>query len=274
VDPISIKEVREIPLADLVIGKGQVRLRDVGKEVDELADSIRVMGLIEPIVVCPTDKPGKYEIITGQRRFLAHQQLKRDKIRAVVLDHRVDEMTAKAVSVTENLVRRDLNNRDLIDACTALYKKYGTVRAVAEELGLPYNKVNQLVKYDRLQKNLRELVDKGDIDLKAALRAQDAASVSGKYDADEAVKLAKEMATMSGAQQNKLVKEIANNPTASVDEVIESAKSGEKIVQVIVTLGTVIHKSLQSYAKEEGTTQDDAAATLISEGLSAKGFLE
>jgi ParB family transcriptional regulator, chromosome partitioning protein len=47
-----IKEVKEIPLADLEIGKAQVRLRDVGKEIDELADSIRRVGLLEPIVVC------------------------------------------------------------------------------------------------------------------------------------------------------------------------------------------------------------------------------
>ena len=55
----TIKEVKEIPLKDLVIGKGQVRLRDVKKEVTELADSIRKVGLLEPIVVCPAEKPGQ-----------------------------------------------------------------------------------------------------------------------------------------------------------------------------------------------------------------------
>ena len=73
----KIKTVRDIPLDDLVIGKAQVRKRDVGKDIDELAESIRVVGLLEPIVVAPADKPGKFEIITGQRRFLAHQLLGR-----------------------------------------------------------------------------------------------------------------------------------------------------------------------------------------------------
>ena len=63
----TIREVREIPLDDLVIGKAQVRKRDVAKDIDELAESIRVTGLLEPIVVAPADKPGKFEIITGQR---------------------------------------------------------------------------------------------------------------------------------------------------------------------------------------------------------------
>src|SRR5262249_14124292 len=182
----------EIPLSELVIGKGQVRLRDTGKEIDELAESIAKVGLLEPIVVCPADKPGQYEIITGQRRFMAHQQLGRDKIMAAIIDEKVDEMTAKVLSVTENLVRRDLNSRDLIDVCTALHKKYGSVAAVVEETGLPHNKVSDYVKYDRLQPELRVLVDQGEVNIKAALRAQDAVTAGGSYSADDAVRLARE----------------------------------------------------------------------------------
>ena len=116
----TIKEVRDIPLGDLVIGKGQVRVKDVGKEIDELADSIQIMGLLEPIVVAPADKAGKFEILTGQRRFLAHKQLKLPTISAAVLSQKVDESTAKAISVTENLVRRDISQKEKIDACTSL----------------------------------------------------------------------------------------------------------------------------------------------------------
>ena len=155
----TIKVVKEIPLKDLVIGKAQVRLRDVKKDVTELADSIRKIGLLEPIVVAPADKPGKYEIITGQRRFLAHQELKKETILAAILDEKVDETTAKVISISENLVRRDLNRKDLIDACTALYLKYGSIQAVCDETGLPRSKVNDYVKYDRLEPKLRDLVE-------------------------------------------------------------------------------------------------------------------
>jgi ParB family chromosome partitioning protein len=272
----TIKTVKEIPLKDLVIGKGQVRLRDVRKDVTELADSIRKIGLLEPIVVCPAEKPGKYEIITGQRRFLAHQELKKDTILAAILDEKVDEMAAKVISISENLVRRDLNRRDLIDACTTLYRKYGTIKAVCEETGLPHSDISAYVKYDRLESTpkLRELVDKGEVDMKVALKAQDAAALSGEMKEDEAVKLAKEMSQMSGAQQAKLVKEIVEEPTASVDELIEAAKTGSKIIQINVKLGQALHKALTTYAKEEGTTIDDAARTLIEEGLSGKGLME
>ncbi len=270
----KIKEVKEIPLNKLVIGKGQVRTSDAGKEIDELAESIKTMGLLEPIVVCAGDKKGTYEILTGQRRFLAHQLLKKNTILAAVLDKSVDTSTAKAISITENVVRRDPNQTDLIDACTVLFKKYGSARAVAQKTGLPYAKVCQFVKYDRLITDLQKLVDKKEVDLKTALRAQDAASVTGKTNKVEAVKLAKEMAPLSGAQQKKIKEELEQNPDVSVDDVIEAAKTGEKVTQVVVTLGRQAHRSLQTYSDAEGSTLDDAARGLIEEGLSGKGFLK
>jgi len=176
----KVKQLKEIPLDKLVIGKGQVRTSDVGKEIDELAESIKTMGLLEPIVVCAGEMSGTYEILTGQRRFLAHKLLKKNTIMAAVLEKSVDASTAKAISITENLVRRDPNQTDLIDACTMLFKKYGSAKAVAQKTGLPYGKVCQYVKYDRLIPDLQKLVDKKVVDLKTALRAQDAASVTGK----------------------------------------------------------------------------------------------
>jgi len=270
----EIQEVKEIPLDDLVVSKGQVRVKDVGKDIEELAESIRVMGLLEPIVVAPAEKPGKYEILTGQRRFLAHKMLKKKTIRAVVLKNRVDEMTAKAISVTENLIRRDLSQKELIDACTSLYKKYSSMKAVADATGLQPSVVSQYVKYDRLIPQLKKLVDDGQVDIKAALRAQDAAAGGAETaDAREAVKLAKEMGQMSGVQQKKLVKERKDNPEVPVDEAIEEAKTGAKVTQVIVTISAELHKSLQTFAQQEGVTQDDAAGTLIEEGLQLKGFM-
>ena len=215
-----IREVKEIPLRDLTIGRGQVRLRHVSKEIDELADSIRVVGLLEPIVVCEAEAAGKYEIITGQRRFLAHQELQAEHIMSAILDERVDEQTAKVLSVTENLVRRDLDSKDLIDACTYLFRKYGSIRAVSEETGLAYQKVSKYVKYDQLIKPLRKLVDNGTVQLQTALRAQRAASVSGDVNPEEAVEFAIEMQPLSGIQQSKIIQTRENNPHLASDVVI------------------------------------------------------
>src|SRR5688500_9742545 len=207
----SMKEVQELKLEDLTIGKGQVRTK-VGEGIDELAESIRVLGLLEPIVVSPADKAGQYAILTGQRRFLAHKKLKAKTILAVVRTDKIDENVAKGISVTENVMRVDLTKKELIDACTSLYRKYGSVKEVCEATGLPSSEVNLYVKYDRLVPKLKKLVDDGVVDMPAALRAQDAASVSGTVNETEAVVFAREMGTMSGAQQKRIVKDRKSNP--------------------------------------------------------------
>lgn len=268
----TVKEYLQIPLDSLEIGKGQARIRDVSAGIPELADSIRKVGLLEPIVVCESMQAGKYEILTGQRRFLAHLELGLDTIWAAVLDSRVDEITAKVISVTENLVRRDLNRRDLIDACTYLFRKYGTAKAVAEETGLPYADVRNYVKYERLLPEMRELYDRGEVDLPTALRAQDAAEVTGGDVAANAIALAKEMKPMTHAQQRKLATGVTASPGKPLDETIEAAKTGAQISQIVVTMGIELRQRLHNFANDEDTSQDEAAATLIEEGLERKGY--
>ena len=267
----NLKEVQELKLEDLTLSKGQVRTK-VGEGIDELAESIRVLGLLEPIVVAPSSQAGKYEILTGQRRFLAHRRLKKATILAIVRTDKIDELLAKGISVTENVMRLDLASREKIDACTSLYKKYGSIKDVCDATGLPQAKVRDYVKYDRLVPPLKKLVDAGEVTMKTALRAQDAASVTGRTNEEEAVVFAKSMEPMSGVQQSKIVKDRESDPDVPADDVIERAKAGTKVTQVNVTLSATVHSSLRSFAKAEHQTQDDAAAALIEEGLQQKGF--
>ena len=266
----SIVDFKQIPLADLIIDLGQVRKKEVARDIGELADSIAQVGLLEPILVSPTKKEGQYEIITGQRRFLAHRELKRKTIWAAILDEHIDEITAKVLSVTENLVRRDLHSSDLIDVCTYLYKHYGSIGAVCEETGLAQNKVSQYVKYDQLIPQLKKMVDNGQVKLDTALKAQRASQMN----ADEAVQFALEMDPMSGAQRSAIVKRREREPYVPADDIIEEAKSGGKITQIVVTLTSEVHSALGQYARIHQTSADDAAGMLIREGLYSNSLLE
>ena len=271
----TIRETRDIALTDLEIGKWQARLTNPGKEVDELVDSIRVQGLLEPIVVCETDPPGKYQIITGQRRFFAHQELGKDTIRATILAGPITIEEAKAMSLTENMVRTDLNSTDLITVCTDLYRTYGSFKTVAERTGLSANKVRQYVKYDRLHPALKALVDNNKVKIPAALRAQEAASIGvDEVNAEDAQKFALEMSSMSGAQLEKMVETRKTDPSMSADEVIEDAKAAGQIFQTRVTLTSTVNSALERYARAEGVTKDEAAGTLIRDGLYVNSFLE
>ena len=271
----KIVDYRDIALDDLVIGKGQVRTQTPGKGIEALARSVEAQGLLQPIVVCGAREEGKWEILTGQRRFLAHRYLRRHSISAAVLDERVDEGQAKAISITENLVRRQLSGKDLKDGILYLYNLYGSVQDVAQTTGLPRSKVQDYVKYPRLLPELKEMVNDGVVDVNAAVKAQDASNdAHGVPDSEVAVKLAREMAAMSGVQRKRIAKERAEHPERSVDEAIERAKTGSKVVQIIATITQDTHAALQRFAREEGSNQDEAAAGLIEEALAGRGLLE
>jgi ParB family chromosome partitioning protein len=268
-------EIKNISLEDLLINLGQVRTTDAGKDIHELAQSIKQLGQLEPIVVCPSEEEeGKFEIIAGQRRFLAHKEIGAKTISAVVIDKPLDEIDAKTLSLTENWHRLGLSRKDEMNACLLLWRRYKNVNLIVEETRLPASKVRQYLKYETLIKPLKRLVDKGDVDLDAAVRGQLAASVKGETDEEEAIAASRELTSMSGPQRKKVVKDRKTNPDKPVDEIVEEAKSGGKVTQVIVTLGPQQHQALQSYAKAEETNQDDAAAFLIEDGLVTKGFLE
>ena len=271
----KIVDYREIPLDDLVIGLGQVRTDNPGAGVEGLAASIEAQGLLQPIVVCEATQPGKWEILTGQRRFLAYRMLNRETISAAVLDSHVGEAEAKTISITENLMRRKLSGKELKDGIFYLYNIYGSVKDVVETTGLPYREVRDYVKYPRLVQQLKDLVDEGKVDVNAALRAQDSATDDdGEVNTKDALVLAQEMASMSGAQRKKVEQDRRNNPDKTVVDVIEGAKSGSKVIQIVATVTLDVHQAIQKVAREEGTNQGEATGILIEEALSGRGLLD
>lgn len=270
-----IKEHRSIPLDDLVIGKAQVRVSEAGAGIEELADSIRVQGLLQPIVVCRAADGEKWEILTGQRRFLAHKRLGRDSIPAAVMDERVDEAQAKAISITENLIRRKLTGKDLKDGVLFLYKIYGSVKDVAEKTGISREKVRANVYYDRLHPRLQELVDDNAVPIHVAVKANDAAmDASGEVNPGEAEKLVREMTQMSNVQRRKLTRDRREHPEKSIDDVIEHAKKGGQVTQIMATVSATTHASIRRVASDEGLTQDETCSMLIEEALAERGVLE
>ena len=271
----KIVDYRNIALDDLVIGKAQVRTDAPGREVEDLAKSIQAQGLLQPIVICRAQEEGKWEILTGQRRFFAHKILSRPTIAAVVLDERVDAERAKAISITENLMRRNLSSKELTDGITYLYKHYGNVNAVADVTGLPRRRVEEHVKYPRLVPELKEIVDKQEADVNTALKAQDAArGDDGKVDVEIAKALTGEMTTLSGVQRKKFIEEYQKDPTLPIDDAMERAKSGSRISQVVVTVTERTKKALRQFAAEERVNQDEAAVALIEDSLNRRGMLD
>ena len=101
-------ETNKIPIKDLSRNKFQPRKHFNKESLEELTNSIREQGVIQPIIVRP-DKTndGKYEIIAGERRWLASQNAGLHEIPVVILD--VDDNKSLEFAIVENVQRQDLN---------------------------------------------------------------------------------------------------------------------------------------------------------------------
>src|SRR5205823_3866880 len=103
------------------VSEDNVRHQEVTKDLDELAASIKRHGLLQPVVLNGEYGNPPYDLITGQRRFLAHQQiLGWPKIRAVFAG-KLNETDAVVRSLVENLQRVQLGYDDTARAVTYLY---------------------------------------------------------------------------------------------------------------------------------------------------------
>ena len=101
-------ETNKVLIKDLTRNKFQPRRQFAKESLDELTNSIKEQGVIQPIVVRPNkSSEGKYEIIAGERRWLAAQNAGLHEIPVVILN--VDDVKSLEFAIVENVQRQDLN---------------------------------------------------------------------------------------------------------------------------------------------------------------------
>jgi len=160
--------MKSLPVEILQRGKYQPR-RDMTEEgLDELAESIKSQGIIQPIVVRPlNEKPSgsaHYEIIAGERRWRAAQRAGLDTIPCVIRD--VPDKAAIAMSLVENIQREDLNAIDEAFALQRLMQEFElTHQQTAEAVGKSRTTVTNLLRLLNLNEETRVMVERGDLEM-------------------------------------------------------------------------------------------------------------
>src|SRR6185437_5106667 len=97
----------EIPLDHIERNPFQTRTRFDDAKLAELASSIAETGVVQPILVRPLDIPGRYQLIAGERRWLASRRVGKSTIPAIV--RQVSDEQTLEITIVENLQRADLN---------------------------------------------------------------------------------------------------------------------------------------------------------------------
>lgn len=155
--------LRDLPLEFLQRGKYQPR-RDMHSEgLEELAESIRVQGIMQPVVVRPigTDR---YEIVAGERRWRAAQMAQLETIPALIRE--VADDAAIAMALIENIQREDLNPIEEAQALTRLKDEFElTHEQVARAVGKSRAAVSNLMRLMSLETEVRKLVEHGDLEM-------------------------------------------------------------------------------------------------------------
>lgn len=153
---------RELPIAAIVPGPNH-RTHFASRDLATLAESIKANGLIQAITVRPT--ADGYELVSGERRWRAHQLAGLDTIRAVVRsDYEADDEAAFAAMLTENTGRADLRPMEEARAYRDAAELYGwDVAETARRAGVAEFRVKWRLALNRLSDRVGALVDNGDL---------------------------------------------------------------------------------------------------------------
>jgi ParB family chromosome partitioning protein len=155
--------LRSIALEKIRSGRYQPRTRMDEASLDELAASIKSQGVMQPILVRPLDG-GRYEIIAGERRWLAARRAGLDEIPALVRD--VPDQATLALALIENIQREDLNPLEEAQGIKRLIDEFGlTHEAAAQAIGRSRSAVTNLLRLTQLAPPVQSLLLAGKLDM-------------------------------------------------------------------------------------------------------------
>ncbi|NHI02066.1 ParB/RepB/Spo0J family partition protein [Oceanimonas sp. MB9] len=156
-------ELQALAIGSLQPGKYQPR-RDMSQPaLEELAESIRQQGIIQPIVVRPLEAGG-YEILAGERRWRAARMAGLSKVPVLVKP--VSDKEALAIGLIENIQREDLNVMEEARALSRLIEEFAfTHQTVADAVGKSRSAVSNLLRLNQLNDDVKQLVEHGSLEM-------------------------------------------------------------------------------------------------------------
>ncbi len=215
---VSVKEdkhqLQTLPIEYMQRGKYQPR-KDIDPEkLQELADSIKAQGVIQPVVVRKIDQE-KYEIIAGERRWRAAQLAGLQQLPVVIKN--IDDRAAMAVALIENIQREDLNPLEEAEALKRLLDEFAmTHQQVADAVGKSRATVTNLLRLMDLHSDVKKLLLSRQLEMG---HARALLSLDGQRQVAIANKIVKEGLTVRDAE--RLVKEAQAEPKMGKPRIID-----------------------------------------------------
>ncbi len=158
------EQLRMLPVDIVGRGRYQPRMEMDPQALEDLANSIRKQGVVQPIVVRPLKGTDSYEIIAGERRWRATQLAGLHEIPVIIKD--VSDQTAMCLALIENIQREDLNPMDEARGLSRLLQEFDmTHDSVAEAVGRSRSSVSNLLRLLDLNVDVQLLLESGKIEM-------------------------------------------------------------------------------------------------------------
>ena len=152
--------LRQIPLEAIEPNPNQPRKKFPKSSLEELAESIRAHGLLQPIIVTPTSAAGRFQLVAGERRWRAAQLAGLHMVPALVEEVRKEQ--SLELALVENLQREDLNPLEAATAFERLTREFGLKHEdVARRTGKDRATITNLIRLLKLPAEVQELLAEG-----------------------------------------------------------------------------------------------------------------
>lgn len=161
--PSAGLELQQLPIELLQRGRYQPRKEFPPEKMEELADSIRAQGIIQPIIARAIAN-GRYEIIAGERRWRAAQLAGLSEVPVLVKE--IADKAALAIALIENIQRENLNPIEEAIALQRLLDEFSmTHQQIAHSVGKSRTMVTNLLRLLSLQPEVKTLVEQGKLEM-------------------------------------------------------------------------------------------------------------
>jgi ParB family chromosome partitioning protein len=259
----------DVPLDKLLVSGSNVRAHGKTVGVDELARSVSEHGVLQPILVQPTDD-GRFEILVGQRRYQAAKYAGLPSIPARVITPRLGPIDAALLSLSENVHRRDLSPSDKAAAIAYLRDGLGSVRSVAEVLGMHENTVRSWLGYAEVPEPIKDLVADRKLSRSTAINISQVSGGDEKHAVELANRLVESRPTTD--ERKRILEAYEEDPYRSFDSAIERAEATRERTLVSFVLPPDWYSSLQLAAAAQEVEPDDLARDLTIQWLRSHDF--